>query len=197
MTSTAFSPWRITTIPDTDFAGPVQIRHAAPQIRTDRHVADVADPDRRAALAGGHDDALEVGDRLGVAAAAHHVLGAAELDQPTGSLRVTGTHRLDDALDRETVVAQPVRVHVYLVLPAEPAERGDLGHAGHRLQLLRRDQSWYDRRSARLCLPERSISAYWNTQPTPVASGPSSVRESDGRRDSTPERYSSVRVRAQ
>ena len=73
--------------PRHHFAGAVQIRDAAPQIRADRHVADVADPDRRAALAGGHDDALEVGDRLRVAAAAHHVLGAAELDQPAASLR--------------------------------------------------------------------------------------------------------------
>ena len=118
------------------FAGAVQVRHAPPQIRADRHVADVADPDRRAALAGGHDDALEVGDRLRVAAAAHHVLGAAELDQPTASLRVAAAHRVDDTLDRQAVVAQPVRVHVHLILPAEAAERGHLRHAGHRLQVV-------------------------------------------------------------
>ena len=122
--------------PRHHFAGAVQIRHAPPQIRADRHVADVADPDRRAALAGGHDDALEVGDRLRVPAAAHHVLGAAELDQPAGSLRVAAAHRLDDALDREAVVAQTVRVHVHLVLLGEPAERGHLRHAGHRLQVV-------------------------------------------------------------
>ena len=99
-------------------------------------LADVADPDRRAALAGGHDDALEVGDRLRVAAAAHHVLGAAELDQPSAGLDVAAAHRLDDALDREAVIAQPVRVDVHLVLPAEAAERGHLRHAGHRLQVV-------------------------------------------------------------
>jgi hypothetical protein len=61
-------------------AGAVQIGEPPPQIRADRHVADVANPDRRTGIARGHDDALEVGDRLRVAAAAHHVLGAAELD---------------------------------------------------------------------------------------------------------------------
>ena len=83
-----------------------------------------------------NDDALEVGDRLRVPAAAHHVLGAAELDQPTASLRVAAAHRLDDALDREAVIAQPVRVHVHLVLLAEAAERSHLRHAGHRLQVV-------------------------------------------------------------
>ena len=117
-------------------AGAVQVRHAPPQIRADRHVPDVADPDRRAALARGHDDALEVGDRLRVAAAAHHVLGTAELDQPTASLGVTAPHRVDDTLDRQAVVAQPVGVHVHLILTAEAAERGHLRHAGHRLQVV-------------------------------------------------------------
>ena len=52
------------------------------------------------------------------------------------SLGVAAAHRLDDALYREAVVAQPVRVHVHLVLPAEAAERGHLRHAGHRLQVV-------------------------------------------------------------
>ena len=118
------------------FAVAVQIGDAAPEIRADRHVADVADPDRRAALARRHDDVLEVGDRRRVPAAAHHVLGAAELDEPTAGLGVAAAHRLDHALDRQAVVAQAVRVDVHLVLPAEAAERGDLRDAGHRLQVV-------------------------------------------------------------
>src|SRR4029453_17399819 len=78
--------------PRHHFAGAVQIGDAAAQVRADRHVADVADVNRRAALAGRHDDAFEVGDRLRITAAAHHVLGAAELDQATGSLHVAAAH---------------------------------------------------------------------------------------------------------
>jgi Cu(I)/Ag(I) efflux system membrane protein CusA/SilA len=42
-----------------------------------------------------------------------------------------------------------------------------------------------------------STSTYWKTQPTPVASGPSSVLTPCGRRGSTLDRYSIVRERAQ
>src|SRR5215212_1060818 len=58
-------------------------------------------------------------------------------------------------------------------------------------------QSCSERRSARECLPLLSTSAYWKTQPTPVASGPSSVCTPWGSRDWILERYSSVRRRAQ
>ena len=46
-------------------------------------------------------------------------------------------------------------------------------------------------------MPERSTSAYWNTQPTPVASGPSSVRTPSGSVAWIFDRYSSTRDRAQ
>src|SRR6476659_8620354 len=121
ITSTAFCPWRMTTTPDT--TSPLPSRSASPRRRSGPTVTwpMSRDSDRRAALAGGHDDALEVGDRLRVAAAAHHVLGAAELDQPPASLDVAAAHRFDDALDREAVIAQPVRVDVHLVLLAVAA----------------------------------------------------------------------------
>ena len=197
ITSTAFSSLAHHDDPRYHFAGAVEIRDAPPQIGADRDVADVADPDRRAALAGGHDDALEVGDGLRVAAAAHHVLGAAELDQPTAGLGVAAAHRLDDALDRQAVVAQPVRVHVHLVLPAEAAERGHLRHAGHRLQVVAQVPVLV-RPQIREAVSARAVHERVLEHPAePVASGPSSVRESGGSRDSTPERYSNVRVRAQ
>ena len=60
-----------------------------------------------------------------------------------------------------------------------------------------RNQSCSDRSSASDRVPVVSTSTYWKTQPTPVASGPSSVCTPAGRRGRTPERYSSVRVRAQ
>src|SRR6202023_1953417 len=48
--------------PRHHFARTVQIRYAASQIRADCDVADVTDPYRRAALAGGQYDVLEIGN---------------------------------------------------------------------------------------------------------------------------------------
>ncbi len=48
-----------------------------------------------------------------------------------------------------------------------------------------------------LCSPESSTRAYWKTQPTPVASGPISVRTPSGRTGWIFERYSTTRLRAQ
>src|SRR4029453_5232432 len=95
----------------------VEIREPSPQIRADRHLTDVADANRCTAVAGGDDDALEIGVRLRVAAAAPHVLRAAELDEPAAGLAVAAAHCVDDALYREVVVAQAVRVDVDLILP--------------------------------------------------------------------------------
>ncbi len=58
-------------------------------------------------------------------------------------------------------------------------------------------QSWWDRSWSGLCEPDRSTRAYWKTQPTPVASGPSSVFTPSGSRAWIFDRYSITRDRAQ
>src|SRR5436190_1014954 len=60
-----------------------------------------------------------------------------------------------------------------------------------------RNQSCSERSWEISCLPVRSINAYSNTQPTPVASGPSAGRAPRGSRGNTCDRYSSTRERAQ
>ena len=134
ITSSAFSPWRMTTMPETTSPAPSRSDDAAPQVRPQHDLADVPDPDR-ACRSGCAETTivLEVGDRLRVAAAAHHVLGAAEFDQPAAHLVVAAAHRLDHPLDRDAVGLQPVRIDVHLVLAAEAAERRDLGDARDRL----------------------------------------------------------------
>ncbi len=117
-------------------ARPVQVGDAAADVRAQHHLADVLDPDGRAALAGREDDLLDVLERLGVAAPAHHVLGAAELDQAAADIVVAAAHRLHHPVDRDVVGLQPVRVHVHLVLPHEAADGRHLGHAGHGLQVV-------------------------------------------------------------
>ena len=185
-------------MPGDRLAGAVQIGHAAPQVGPERHLPDVLHPDRRAVLAGGDHHVLEVGDGLGVAAAPHHVLGAAQLDHAAAGLVVAAADRLDHLVDRDVVGLQPVRIHVHLVLLAEPADGRHLGHAGHRLQVIAQIpvlQRTQVRQAvlARLDPPAR----IGRSSPRPVASGPSSVFAPCGSDCSTPERYSSVRVRAQ
>ena len=52
---------------------------------------------------------MSVGARR-VAAAAHHVLGARELDQPSADVVVAGADGVDDLVDRDVVGAQPVGI---------------------------------------------------------------------------------------
>ena len=97
-------------MPDTDFARAVQIRDAAAQIRAERHAG------RRRGSGSACRSRWRPATMLSrsaidlrVAAAAHHVLGAAELDQPAADVVVAAAHRLDDLADRDAVGAQAVR----------------------------------------------------------------------------------------
>src|SRR6185503_17098754 len=74
--------------------------------------------------------------RTQVAAPAHHVLGAAELDHAAAGFAVGAAHGVDDLADAETVGAETVRVDVHLVLPNVAAERGHVGDAVHGLQVI-------------------------------------------------------------
>src|SRR6185436_10363284 len=92
---------RVLPLPHDDDAGnrfalAVEVRGAAAPLGAEGDGADVPDPDRRAGFAPAEDDVLEVLDRRGAAAAAHHVLGAAELDQAAGDVVVAAADRVDD-----------------------------------------------------------------------------------------------------
>src|SRR6185436_2033194 len=84
---------RVLSLPHDDDAGDrfalaVEVRGAAASLGTEGDRADVLDPDRRAAFAAAKDDVLEVLDRGRPATAAHHVLGAAALDQAAGDVEI-------------------------------------------------------------------------------------------------------------
>ena len=81
---------RILPLPHHDDSGDhvapaVEVGNPPADVRPQHHLADVLDPDRRTVVAGREDDVLDVADGLGIAAPAHHVLAAAELDHaPAG-----------------------------------------------------------------------------------------------------------------
>ena len=133
---------RVLALPHDDdaadgVADAVEVGDAAADVGADRHLRHVPHQDRRARLRRRpDDDALDVVDRLHVAAAAHHVLGAGELEQPPADLVVALADRVDHVGERDVVGEQPVRVDVDLVLLDEAADRRHLGDAGHGLQLV-------------------------------------------------------------
>ncbi len=80
------------------------------------------------------DDLLDVADRSRVSAAAHHVLGAGELDEAAADVVVPLADRIDDLLNRDLVGEERLGLQVHLVLLLEPADRRHLCHARHALQ---------------------------------------------------------------
>ena len=97
MTSRAFWPWRMTTMPDTTSPVAVQVRtprrRSGPEDDLPMSLTRIGVP----RLARGNDDVLEILDGPGVAPAADHVFGPAELDQPAARLDVAAADRLDHA----------------------------------------------------------------------------------------------------
>ena len=110
----------------------VQVGHAAPDLRAERHLGDVLHLDGRASLRLQH-QLLQIRDRLHVAAPAHHVLAAGELDEPPAHVVVPLADGGDDRLERELVGGQLGGVDGDLVLADLPPHGGHLGHARDRL----------------------------------------------------------------
>ncbi len=133
MTSSAFSPLRITTMPPT--ASPLPSRSVMP-----RRISGPSDTRPMSPTVSGvpflvrlDDDLADVLDRLEVAAAPDHVLAPRELDEAPADLVVALADRLHDGLERQAVRRERVRVQRHLVLLLEAAHARDLRDAGHRL----------------------------------------------------------------
>src|SRR5262249_20715830 len=118
------------------FAEAVEVGDTAAEIGAEADLSEILDANRCSVLARRHGDVLEVGDRACVAAATHHVLGAAELDQAAAGLAVPAAHRLDDPGDRQSEGAQAVWIQIHLILTAESADRSDLGDARDGLEVI-------------------------------------------------------------
>ena len=114
----------------------VVVDHAAADVGAKLHVAHVADSDRRPVLLGPQADLLDVVDPLDVAPSPHHVLTPGELDDPAANLLVAHPNALDDAVDRDVIGEQLVRIDRHLVLLDVSADGGHLGHAGNSPDLI-------------------------------------------------------------
>jgi len=85
---------------------------------------------------GGQHDLFDVADRLDIAAAANHVLGAAKLDEPPAGFFVTAAHSVHDPRDRDAIGLETIGIDVDLVLAAKATERRDLRDSGHGLEVV-------------------------------------------------------------
>ena len=94
---------------------------------------EVSDVHRRAALRLQH-DLPDVVLRTDQADAADDVLLGLLRHDAAADVRVVRADPLVHLLERQVVLEQPVRVDDHLVLLQVPAERVDLGHAGHALE---------------------------------------------------------------
>ena len=181
------------------FARAVPVGGAAADLRPEAHARDVAEPDRACRPA---PTVTTLCSRsasvLDVAAPAQHVLAAGQLEHARADFRVGVAHGSRDVGQREPEADQPVGVDDDLVLALESAERGDLRHAGHRLQR-RADGEVLQARAARRdpsvrCRPSGRTD---RPSPTPLASGPSVGETPGGSSCCTRPSCSSTRVRAQ
>ena len=112
---------------------PVQVRDAAPQLRAQGHRPDIPDGNRGAVHRLEH-GALEILDRFHISAAADHVFAAGELDEPSAHVVVALAHGINHGVEHQSIGRQRGRIDVDLVLAHLPADGGNFGHAGHRLQ---------------------------------------------------------------
>ena len=139
MTSRAFSPKRITTIPPT--TSPLPSSSTIPL-----RISDPGPPpqhpheDGGPGLASDH-DRLDVGDALDVAPSSHHVLPAAEFEQPPLHVIVGPLDLVHHLPDGDAVRGQALGVDVDLVLLHKPADAGHLRDPLHAGQCVADDTS--------------------------------------------------------
>ncbi len=110
----------------------VPLQQAAPDVRAEAHLANVAQQHRHAVGAAGADGhLLQVGEPLHVAAAAHVVLALRHLHHPAAHVVVGVADARDHLVERDAVGPQPDRVDRHLVLLLVAAHAGHLGHPRH------------------------------------------------------------------
>ncbi len=108
----------------------VELRDAAAQVGALLHGGDVAQQDGRPPPVRTQRDGLEVGQRAHVAPPPHEVLPPGELDGAAAHVVVPRANGGDHSPERNLIGGQGVGIDGHLVLLLEPADAGDLGHAG-------------------------------------------------------------------
>ena len=119
-----------------DFAATVEVRDAATGGGAFPHRSHVGDPNRGAIRRRPDGHVLDVGRSSEVSEAANHVFPPAHLQDARPDIDVVIPDRPGYPRHRDVEGAQPLRVHLDLVLLHEPAQARDLGHTRHGGQLI-------------------------------------------------------------
>jgi hypothetical protein len=115
-----------------DLAATVEISDAAPNVRTELHVRDVGEHNRRSAGPDSERDTTNVVETLEPPTRTNDVLVARHFQHTAAHVGVRVAHGVGDAVERNAIGQQLRGIDVDLILLLEPAKRRDLGDTGYR-----------------------------------------------------------------
>ena len=104
-----------------NFALTVEIHQATAQLRTQLHICNIPQTNRRAITIDRYRDIIEVAQRLDVTQATDHIFGFGHFDQPATNIIVGSLNGMPDLAQRNVVAQQGIRIDGYLVLLYKPA----------------------------------------------------------------------------
>src|SRR5439155_11209577 len=120
--------------PTHSFVAPFD-QGTGPEGIADLHLGYLAHEDGNAIL-GAHHDVLDVAEARNEPQATHHRPGAAGLHDIATDITITAHHGIRHGGQRDVEGAQPVRVHIDLILPHHPPDAGHFGHTWYGVKLI-------------------------------------------------------------
>ena len=133
MTFSAFMPLTHDDDAADGFSFAIPLRDSFADIGAEAHRSQIAQQDGRSVLAA-DGNRSQIIQRAQIAETADHVLRPAQIEHTTADFIRAHLYLVDDRRKRNAIGEQLVGIELYLILPDEAADAGDLSNAGHGLQ---------------------------------------------------------------
>src|SRR3989338_9166001 len=114
----------------------VQVGHSPADVRPQADLRDILHEDRHAPGIRLYDNILNVFNGFDITSHAHHIFRPAEFQESPADFDIAVPDGVNDPADRYVIGQKLVGVDGDLILLSETADTGDLGNAGHGLQLI-------------------------------------------------------------
>jgi len=118
------------------FAFAIQLTNAAPNFGANLHMGHVAQQNGHTSLGGHEWNGAEIVQGLQIPGGTHHEFGFAHLQHRGAHFLVGAANRFNYLAVGNSVGGQFVRIEHHLILPHHATDGGNLGHAGHSLELV-------------------------------------------------------------